>query len=589
MIDRFSLRWRVPAIIALILIGAVMTLSVLAYGAAKRSAIAAAQDRLDNATHRVAEIAANGVVNLIRQATQVAEDPDVVEALRNPGKPLTEDARTALGRVRPDTTLPVKVALLDLQGRPVEGVTPELAPELPVERLAPIDTPAVQPFHAVNGTLEYVIAVPVRDSGRIVGQLVQWRRVTRVASSLRLISELIGRNALLLIGNADGTMVTEVADTLHPPVIRDSTRTRQARALNAGASAPIPGTPWAFYVEYPYAVIVRPLGVLSGQSVLVALGVVLLAIVAGTLLSRGMTTSLSELTTTAESIAGGDLARRPKPVHRRDEIGRLARSFHAMAESIRDSQDQLERRIEARTADLQNAMTRLRETQDELVRKEKLATIGQLASSVGHELRNPLGVMSNSVYILERSIESPSPKVQEYLRLLSAQIKLSERIVGDLLDSARNQSPQRRQVDVRSLLTEQLDRVNVPSNVKVELAVADGLPPVNVDPDQVGQILVNLFTNAAQAMDNQPGVLRVHARNGDGRVHIDVRDTGPGVPPELAEKIFEPLYTTKARGIGLGLSVSRSLAIVNSGTLAVMNHPDGGAVFTLDLPIGDSH
>jgi signal transduction histidine kinase len=197
--------------------------------------------------------------------------------------------------------------------------------------------------------------------------------------------------------------------------------------------------------------------------------------------------------------------------------------------------------------------------------------------------------MSNSVYILEQSIESPSPKVQEYLRLLSAQIKLSERIVGDLLDSARNQSPQRRQVDVRSLLTEQLDRVNVPSNVKVELAVADGLPRVNVDPDQVGQILVNLFTNAAQAMDNQPGVLRVQARNGGGRVHIDVRDTGPGVPPELAEKIFEPLYTTKARGIGLGLSVSRSLAVVNSGTLAVMNHPDGGAVFTLDLPIGDSH
>ncbi len=589
MIDRFSLRWRVPAIIALILVGAVVTLSVLAYGAAKRSAIEAADERLNNATLRVSEIAGAGMANLLRQATLVAEDSAIVEALRNPGKPLTHEAREAMRRARPDTALRVKMALLDQQGRSVEGVIPELVREGPVERFSPSDGPTVHPFRAVNGTLEYVLSVPVKDSGRVVGQFVQWRRVTRVTTSLRLISDLIGSRAVLLIGNADGTVRTELNDTLRPPVIRDSTRARQARLLNTSASAAIPGTPWAFSVEYPYAVILRPLGVLSWQSVLVALGVLLLAIVAGTLLSRGMTKSLSDLTTTAEYIAGDDLTRRPMSIRRQDEIGRLARSFGTMADRVRESRDQLERRIEARTADLQSAMTRLQDTQDELVRKEKLATIGQLASSVGHELRNPLGVMSNSVYILERTIESPTPQVKEYLRLLNAQIRLSERIVGDLLDSARNQTPQRRTVDVRSLVTEQLDRVSVPSNVKVEVVVDEGLPRVHVDPDQVGQILVNLLTNAAQAMDNQPGLLRVHARNGDGRVHIDVRDTGPGVPQELAEKIFEPLYTTKARGIGLGLSVSRSLAVVNNGSLSVMNHPDGGAVFTLDLPIGDSH
>jgi len=588
MIDRFSLRWRVPAIMALILIGAVVTLSILAYSAARRSAIEVSSERLHNAALRVSEIAGNGVANISRQATAVAEDPAVVQALRNPGTPLTDEARAALRRARANTTLPVTVALLDLQGRPVEGVTPELVREGPVERFAPIDTPTIHPFRAVNGVLEYVIAVPVKDSGRTIGQLVQWRRVARVTTSLKIISDLIGRRAVLLIGNADGTALAEMSDTLRPPVIRDSTRARQARLLNAGASAAIPGTPWAFYVEYPYAVILRPLRVLSWQSVLVALGVLLAAVLAGALLSRGMTKSLADLTTTAEYIAGGDLAHRPKPVHRRDEIGRLARSFGTMADHVRDSRDELERRIEARTADLKSAMEQLRETQDELVRKEKLATMGQLASSVGHELRNPLGVMANAVYILERTIESPSKQTQEYLKLVSTQIKLSERIVGDLLDSARSQTPQRRSVDVRALLAEQIDRVMIPSNVKVELNVDEGLPRAHADPDQVGQILVNLLTNAAQAMESRPGVVSVHARDGDGRIHITVRDTGPGVPRELTEKIFEPLYTTKARGIGLGLSVSRSLAIVNSGSLSVMNHPDGGAVFTLDLPTGDS-
>ena len=128
----------------------------------------------------------------------------------------------------------------------------------------------------------------------------------------------------------------------------------------------------------------------------------------------------------------------------------------------------------------------------------------------------------------------------------------------------------------------------VPANVHVEVAVDDHLPNVHVDPDQIGQIMVNLLTNATQAMDNQPGVLSIRARDGDGRVHIDVRDTGPGVPAELVEKIFEPLYTTKARGIGLGLSVSRSLATANRGTLTVMNHPGGGAVFSLVLPTSQS-
>ena len=433
----------------LILIGAVVTLSALAYSAARTSAIEVATERLSSAASRISMIAAGGVTNLIRLADSAAKDPAVLAALRNPGTPLSPSALAALRRLRPDSTLPLKVAVLDAQGRPIEGIAPELAREGPVEEFVPIDTPVVRAFRPVNGMLEYVIAVPVRDSGRVVGQIVQWRRVTRVTQSLNVISDLIGPRAILLIGNKDGTALTELNDTLRPPVIRDSAAARQARQQNTMASSPIPGTPWAFYVEYPNSVILRPLRLLSGQTVLVALGVLVCAIFAGTLMSRGMTQSLSDLTTTAEFIADGDLTRRPHATSRQDEIGRLARSFGTMADKVHEAHEELERRIQARTADLQSTMTQLRDTQDELLRKEKLATIGQLASSVGHELRNPLGVMANAVYILERTIEQPSPRAQQYLQLLGTQIKLSERIVSDLLDSARSKSPQRRDVDVR--------------------------------------------------------------------------------------------------------------------------------------------
>ncbi|HEX6315156.1 MAG TPA: ATP-binding protein [Gemmatimonadaceae bacterium] len=587
MIDRFSLRWKLPLIMALILIGAVVTLSVLAYGAARRSAIASASMRLQSAVNNVSGIAANGSANLVRQAEAVARDSAIIDALRNPGKRLTPRARAALERLRPDTTQPVKIGLFDREGRPVEGVTPELVREGPIERFTPVDSARISPFKPVNGMLEWSLTVPVRDSGRVIGHLVEWRRVTRVTTSLTVIGDLIGPAALLLIGNADGTAITELNDTLRPPIIRDSSMARQAREVNTRVAAAIPGTPWSFFVEYPFSVILQPLRVLSWQSVLVAVAVLLVAVIAGTILSGRMTKSLADLTTTAEFIAAGDLTRRPHDVDRQDEIGRLARSFGTMADRVHASHEELERRIEARTADLQTALTQLQDTQDELVRKEKLATIGQLASSVGHELRNPLGVMANAVYILERTMDTSSPKAKQYLQLLNTQIRLSERIVSDLLDSTRSKSPQRRRINVQPLLTENLGRVAIPSNVHVEVVVDDHVPEIEVDPDQIGQILVNLFTNATQAMDNQPGVLRVHARNGDGRVHIDVRDTGPGVPPDLTDKIFEPLYTTKARGIGLGLSVSRSLATANQGSLRVVNHPGGGAVFTLDLPASE--
>src|SRR5918993_382555 len=305
MIDRFSLRWRLPLIMALILIGAVVTLSALAYSAARTSAIEVAQERLSSAANRISGIAAGGTANLIRLADSAGQDPAVLAALRNPGTPLSPRAHAALRRLRADSTIPVKIAVLDAQGRPIEGIAPELVREGPVEEFAPIDTPVVRAFRPVNGMLEYVIAVPVRDSGRVVGQIVQWRRVTRVTQSLRVISDLIGPRAILVIGNRDGTALTELNDTLRPPVIRDSAAARQARQLHTRASAPIPGTPWSFFVEYPNAVILRPLRLLSTQTVLVALGVLIFAIIAGTLMSRGMTKSLSDLTTTAEFIADG--------------------------------------------------------------------------------------------------------------------------------------------------------------------------------------------------------------------------------------------------------------------------------------------
>jgi signal transduction histidine kinase len=138
---------------------------------------------------------------------------------------------------------------------------------------------------------------------------------------------------------------------------------------------------------------------------------------------------------------------------------------------------------------------------------------------------------------------------------------------------------------MEALVDAQIGRLGTRKGVHVERDLPPDLPPVMVDETQVGQVLLNLLLNGAQAMGETGGTLHVRARSsGDGEVEVSVEDEGEGIAPKNMEKIFEPLFTTKARGIGLGLAVSRALAEKNRGSLTASSPPGRGAVFTLSLP-----
>jgi signal transduction histidine kinase len=226
--------------------------------------------------------------------------------------------------------------------------------------------------------------------------------------------------------------------------------------------------------------------------------------------------------------------------------------------------------------------------QGELVRREKLAILGQLAGGVGHELRNPLGVMTNALYYLDAVLTDVTPAVREYLGILRTQVTLSEKIISDLLDFARVKPPRRETLSADRLADDQLARVGALDGITVEHDFPSDLPSVSVDPVQVGQVLLNLITNAVQAMEGKGGTLTLRGRrDGPGHVRLEVADTGGGIAPEHVEHVFEPLFTTKARGIGLGLAVSRSLMRSNDGDIAFTSTPGVGTTFSIRLPVAD--
>ena len=245
------------------------------------------------------------------------------------------------------------------------------------------------------------------------------------------------------------------------------------------------------------------------------------------------------------------------------------------------AQKRAEHQLREYSSNLENQVA---DVQQLLLRQERLAALGQLAGGVGHELRNPLSVISNALYMLRQLLPDADARVQDYLELVGQEVHASEKIVRDLLDFGRVQSADRRSEHPVDLIDHALNRCVPPDSVTVVRDVAPELPLVYVDLRQVGQILCNLIENAYQAMP-AGGVLTLRVRADGDEVVLSVQDTGLGLESSQIGLLFEPLYTTRPQGMGLGLAISKKLAEVNRGTISVTSRLGVGSTFMVRLPV----
>ena len=238
-------------------------------------------------------------------------------------------------------------------------------------------------------------------------------------------------------------------------------------------------------------------------------------------------------------------------------------------QALRLSRDELEERV--------------REAQESLVRRERLAVLGQLAGGVAHQIRNPLAAIMNATYVLRRHLQpGQHSDVEDALRIIHDEVRHANVIITGLLDYARVRSPDRHPTNIVEIIGRALSADLIPDTVLIERFIED-VPPLDADADQLHGAIFNLVRNAVEAMPNG-GHLKVEARAEGGEVLIAVSDDGPGISAPVRAHLFEPLHSTKPLGIGLGLVTARTFVESHGGRITLVDQPRG-ARFEIRLPL----
>ncbi len=338
--------------------------------------------------------------------------------------------------------------------------------------------------------------------------------------------------------------------------------------------------------------------ILWNRSIPLGFIIVLVGIGVSYFIASGVVKPVKLLVKTTDKVASGDLTQKVE-VSSKDEIGLLASQFNQMTKSIKQLIDEkvgvmdelksANRELSAINVELVQKNEQLNEAQEQLVRTEKLAAVGTLASGVSHELRNPLSSIKNAVFLLKRrlskeAIPDVDEKVIQFLDIMDKEIDRCSKIINDLLGFTRVTKPTRYSADINAVIKEALTRVEIAKSIKVSKGLKSNLPRVMIDANQIGQVLINIIDNACQAIEGG-GELTISTNVSACFVEIEIGDSGCGIPEKEVKKIFDPLYTTKPTGTGIGLAVCHGIMEKHNGRMYVKSQEGVGTKMFIKLPL----
>lgn len=457
------------------------------------------------------------------------------------------------------------------------------------------------PIHSDTDTSQIVgalvTAVNLQELGQILQQAYPRDMNVMVVSAAGKLISYNGADKGLAI-ESDTRITDEIAQIKNHEFGEDNTAViavNKTRLLVTRGEVPMLG--WKIYLDQAADIAMRRFmeGSLSSWGdILLVVGMVLIFVVlVSYIVIIPITRPLERLRTAAVKMRETDnfIVRKEDLEIPHNEIGDLAEVFVEMAEVLKSRREEimhthrelevmnhaLEKRVEERTRELKAA-------NHELVKAERLAAIGQMASIISHEIRNPLAVISNATRLIKMLLKTPDAKLAKQIHIIEQEIKQANSIINEVLSYARTRDMMFSTIELRSYLQDILLGYQPEENLSVVEDFDEESVRVKIDAEEMKQAIRNIISNAIEVMPNG-GTLTIGTRVGRKMVCIFVSDTGPGISEEVRHKMFAPFFTTKARGTGLGLAVVSKAIARHKGKLFIRSEEGKGTTFQIYLKI----
>jgi len=580
-----SIQQRLPVLICILLICVIAGFSWMSYIGVRKAALTTGRERLSSLTMQLASMFQQSTRTLVT-TTSTAANQDVFKNYLQSGDTASRKAALeALTKQRQDTNfLSVELLNADKTGllcSAHEGVQVTVIPrlELSIAERAP-DFSTVGKIYTEGDSMYYPIVAAVIQDRKPIGYLVKWRQVHATPKTLEQLSQLIGTNATLYFGNNDGKLWTDMIKPVAAPPVDTKqllTTTEYMRNGQAvvGAMRPVPNTQWLILIEFSRQTMLDTANRYLYWLLAIGAVLVIAGMLAAWLMSRNITGPLNKLTAAASAIAAGDYTPMVQ-TNRRDELGKLARSFNSMTQQIRNAQHELEEKVRLRTAQLETANKELE----------------AFSYSVSHDLRAPLRIISGYSTLLNEDYGATLDA--DGKRMLSAVIS-NTAMMGQLIDDLISFSRMERKelialaVDMRSL-AESCVKELLQNGQETKYRVQVGnLPPCRGDSSMLKQVWLNLVSNAIKYSSRQANpCIEIGAEERGGMQVYFVRDNGVGFDMQYAHKlfgVFQRLHRQdEFEGTGVGLALVKRIIDKHNGEVWGEAVPGKGATFYFSLP-----
>jgi signal transduction histidine kinase len=388
------------------------------------------------------------------------------------------------------------------------------------------------------------------------------------AARLPYVADMVGK--LVAVGRSSGEgftsyRMTKPGQTMPLDKIAYN-RLFKPWGWNIGTGAYVDDIDAAFWAE-------------ARKDLIIAVCLIALAGLGSFILARDLSLALHRLSRRVERVAAGDLDGEIPDVGRGDEVGVMARALLVLRDTSALA-TALESRVNERTR-------QLRDAQEELVRKERLSTLGQLTATVAHELRNPLSAIRNTMFALRETVSGAGLDFDRPLSRVDRNIQRCDRIITDLLDFTRVRTLKPIVLEADYWLEEVLNEQHLPDGIVLRRNFGAGGRRISFDPERLQRVVINLIENAVQAMaDSAAEERRITVSTGASAAlyELVIEDNGPGIPDEALDKVFEPLFSTKSFGTGLGLPTVKQIVELHGGTVEIVSRPGAGTRVVVRLP-----